>query len=356
MASLYPRKNSPYWWIRLKDAKGKWQSKPTPYRRDNPQETKIARARCAANTAEELSATGVTTSEKWESWIENFWETHCKNDDTKEGYKQSWLWLQSYLQEKGISAPRQVTYQIAFDFIQWRIARGGNKKGKPVKKSTALRDIKVLRLLMSHAVRSNMATGNPCFRMRIEREKPKEKEEFTDDQIKLVYAKLPKKEKDWRYVAFRIGLETGCRLSETVIDFKHINLRSKVITFIDKKSNAYPFPLPDSLIPMLKRIKATGAQYTVKLPENASQLFGKFLEGIGLKTHSFHCTRVSFVARLERAGVPLREAMKLVNHASEMVHKIYSRQNVDDVKAYANKVRYPQPGKPSKQRIRKNGT
>ena len=62
MASLYPRKNSPYWWIRFKDPSGKWQSKPTPYRRDNPQQTKIARARCAANTAEELSATGVTNS------------------------------------------------------------------------------------------------------------------------------------------------------------------------------------------------------------------------------------------------------------------------------------------------------
>jgi integrase len=342
MACLYSRENSPFWYIRFKDAEGKWKSKPTTYRRDNPQETKEARARCAVNTAQELSSKGVTVDEKWDSWITGFFSTHCKNPVTRQGYDQSWLWLRSYLQEVQVSVPSQLTYQHAFGYIKWRMARGGF--GKKVKQSTALRDIKVLRLLMSHAVRTGMASGNPCLRMGIARVAPKEKEEFTDEQIAKVYSKLPKKEKDWRYVSFRIALETGCRLSETEIEFRHINFDRKTITFIDPKGGKpYVAPLPDSLIPMLLKIKKSKATHTLRLNQNSSTQFSNFLRKIGLKTHSFHCTRVTFVTRLARAGVPLREAMKMVNHSSETVHKIYSRLNADDLKPYVNVVRFPQP-------------
>lgn len=342
MASLYARKNSPYWYIRFKDIEGKWKSKPTTYRRDDPQQTKIARARCAANTADELGAKGISKDEKWDSWITDFFSTHCKNETTRNGYDQSWLWLRSYLKEINVSAPRQLTYQHAFNYIKWRMARGG--RGSKIKQSTALRDIKVLRLLMSHAVRAGMAPGNPCLRMGIQRIAPKEKQEFTDEQIAKIYSKLRKKEKDWRYVAFRIALETGCRLSETQIEFRHINFERKTITFVDPKGGKpYSTPLPDSLIPMLKKLKATKKKYTLELTPNSSTQFSNFLRRIGLKTHSFHCTRVTFITRLGRAGVPLREAMKMVNHSTETVHKIYSRLNVDDVKPYANAVQFPQP-------------
>lgn len=342
MASLYPRKNSPFWWIRFKDAQGKWQSKPTEYRRDDPQQTKVARARCAANTAEELGARRVTPNEKWGSWVGDFFGTHCKNQQTLRGYEQSWLWLNSYLEEQRVSTPSQLTYQHAFDFIQWRVARGGNKQ--KIKTSTALRDLKVLRLLMAHAVRTGMAPANPCLRMGVPRGAPKEKQEFTDDQIAQIYSKLPRKDKDWRFVAFRIALETGCRLSETQIDFANVDFKRKTIEFVYQNgAKPYSVPLPNSLIAMLKKIKASKARYTVVLPKNASTQFSNFLRRIRLKTHSFHCTRVTYITRLARAGVPLREAMKLVDHSSEMVHKIYSRLNVDDVKAFANRVQFPQP-------------
>ena len=117
MACLYSRENSPFWYIRFKDAEGKWKSKPTTYRRDNPQETKEARARCAVNTAQELSSKGVTVDEKWDSWITGFFATHCKNPVTRQGYDQSWLWLRSYLQEVQVSVPSQLTYQHAFGYI-----------------------------------------------------------------------------------------------------------------------------------------------------------------------------------------------------------------------------------------------
>jgi hypothetical protein len=42
MASLYKRNNSPYWWIKFKDAAGKTRQKSTGYRYAVPAQTKKA--------------------------------------------------------------------------------------------------------------------------------------------------------------------------------------------------------------------------------------------------------------------------------------------------------------------------
>lgn len=342
MASLYTRRNSPYWWVRFKDTAGRWKSKSTEYRREDPQQTKQARARCAANTAQELGIRRAAPNEKWDHWVSNYLDIHCRNPLTRQGYEQSWLWLRSYLEEIAVHRPAQLTYQHAYAYIAWRMKRGGNKK--KIRQSTALRDIKLLRLLMTYAVRAGMAAGNPCLRMGIRREPSKEKKEFDDNQIRHIYRHLPQKEKDWRYVAFRIALETGCRLSETEIAFEDVDFARQTITFPDPKGGRpYTVPLPDSLAPMLKKIKATGAKCTVNIDKKSSTRFSNFFLRIGLKSHSFHCTRVTFVSRLARAGVPLREAMRMVNHASETVHKIYLRLGVEDVQPWANRVKFPQP-------------
>jgi hypothetical protein len=54
----------------------------------------------------------------------------------------------------------------------------------------------------------------------------------------------------------------------------------------------------------------------------------------------FHCLRVSYVNRLRRAGVPREVAMRLVNHASELIHKIYQREKVEDVAQWRDIVQF----------------
>ncbi|HRZ37773.1 MAG TPA: hypothetical protein P5534_15600, partial [Candidatus Paceibacterota bacterium] len=55
----------------------------------------------------------------------------------------------------------------------------------------------------------------------------------------------------------------------------------------------------------------------------------------------FHCLRVTYVNRLRRAGVPREVAMRLVNHASELVHRVYQRERVEDVVKWRDAVRFP---------------
>jgi len=342
MASLKQRPNSPFYYIQFKDAHGKWKTTWTKYRIGVPQDDKDARAHCAHQTAHEKSLRAANPTEKWDEWVSNFFRTRCSNPVTRGGYEQSWGWLRSYLEEIEVNVPSQLTHVHCFNYIQWRLTHGVTER--KIKQSTALRDIKVLRLLMNHAVRNQWASGNPCLRMGIRREPPKEKEEFTDEQIEKIFAKLPQKEKDWRYVAFRIALETGCRLGETEIDFRNIDFKRKTITFVDPKGGKpYTTILPDSLIPMLEKVRVTKAKQSVTLPVNASTRFSNFLRKIGLKSHSFHCTRVTFITRCHRQGIEASKVMRMVNHSSETVHKIYQRLNADDLKPFANLVQFPQP-------------
>jgi hypothetical protein len=77
MASLKPRKDSPYYYIQFKDPQGKWKTKKTNYLVGVPQHEKEARAHCAYQTAHEKSVRGVKPTEKWEEWVSPFFRTHA---------------------------------------------------------------------------------------------------------------------------------------------------------------------------------------------------------------------------------------------------------------------------------------
>jgi integrase len=67
------------------------------------------------------------------------------------------------------------------------------------------------------------------------------------------------------------------------------------------------------------------------------EFFGK----IGMPGIYFHCTRVTFVTWCHRQGIPENVIMKLVNHASTEIHRIYQRLNVVDVQAWRDRVADP---------------
>jgi integrase len=347
MANKYKRDRSPFWWIRFKDASGKYKDISSKLRWDNPQETKECDARLTLTNAEENRPSN--KSELWESWVDDFFETGVPNEGTREGYRQSWSWLRSYLIERGIKTPREVTYKLGFDFIAWRKKHGIKKVTAD---TTAFRDLKVLRKLMNHAVRLELATGNPLNQMGLARPEHKKKEEFTDSHLEQLYKAFSKycTESDWRYVAFRIASETGVRLMETQIEWRDVDFKNNTI-FIrrPKRSNgkdkSYTTILPTALRPLLGRLKARakGSKYVLTLPKNASQLFTNFMKGEAkLPDHSFHCSRVTFNARLERnKDISGRVAMQALNHTSPSVHAVYSRPSVEDLRQIDGKVLYP---------------
>ena len=69
--------------------------------------------------------------------------------------------------------------------------------------------------------------------------------------------------------------------------------------------------------------------------------FFKQNDELNLPHLCFHCTRVTFVTRAQSRAFPQSKMMKLVNHASDEIHRVYQRLVVADVRAELNAIRIP---------------
>jgi len=53
---------------------------------------------------------------------------------------------------------------------------------------------------------------------------------------------------------------------------------------------------------------------------------------------TFHCTRVTFITRMHCKGVRADIVMRMVNHASELIHRIYKREKVEALLPYKDEI------------------
>ena len=343
MASLYRKKDSPYWWIQFTNAEGQRRNKSTGLRTDDPTETVKARALRAQLEAKELErGAGEVRGGSWDQWVPQYLERHCQSPLTLRRYRGVWAWLSVWLQENRYHSPRAITYRNAIEYIEWR-TKQKKRSGKKAKRNTAVMELKILSMIMGEAVRLGHADANPLVSLKIRRDKPAKKPEMTDEEIREIHAAL-KAEPEWMQVCFEIALHTGCRLRETRIPLECIDFNENKITFPSPKGGedrAFSIPMPTALRPLLQEICKSKQRATLEFPFQPSRRWQQFFIKIGKPHLCFHCLRVTYVNRLRRAGVPREAAMRLVNHASELVHQIYQREKVDDVAQWRDAVEFP---------------
>jgi len=342
MASIYRKQNSPFWFIQFIDGNGKRRNKSTEFRADDPGETVQARTLRAQLEAKELSRTAGALGGGWDTWVPSFLERHCESPLTHERYLDAWKWLAFWLQNRRFHSPRDITYRNALEYIDWRTSYK-KKTGKTAGRNTAIMELKVLAMLMGEAVRLGHADANPLVSLKLRRDKAAKKPELTDDEIVLVRDALCE-EPEWMQVAFEIALHTGCRLRETRIPLSCIDFAEKKITFPSPKGGedrAFSIPTPTALQPMFERMRSTKTQFTLDFPFQPSRRWQQLFIKLKKAHLCFHCLRVTYVNRLRRAGVPRDAVMRLVNHASELVHRVYQREKVEDVAQWRDAVSFP---------------
>jgi integrase len=342
MAYLYPKQKSPFWYIQFVDSDGRKRDKSTGLRVNDPNDTVKAKALRAELEAKEYRSAPTVNSDSWDTWVDKFFKRHCKSERTLERYQGSWKWISLWLLHHHLHSPRQISYKIGLEYLDWRTAFK-KRTGKTAGRNTAIMELKLLALLMGEAVRLGHADANPLVRLKIQKDKSAKKPELTDQEIIEIDAAL-KQEPEWMQISFQIGLNTGCRLRETRIPLPCVNFSENKITFPDPKGGeerAFSIPMPSALKPLLMQLKAAGKKYTVEFPFQPSRRWQEFFIKIK-KTHlCFHCLRVTYINRLRRAGVPREDAMRLVNHASELVHEVYQREKVEDVMQWCDAVKFP---------------
>jgi integrase len=342
MAYLYRKNRSPFWYVVYFDADQKERHRSTGLRADDPNDTAKAKGLRAELEAKEHRRAPVQNWENWDTWVPNFLKRHCESPRTHERYLDAWKWVAFWLQNRRFHSPKDITYRNALEYIDWRTSHK-KKTGKTVGRNTAIIELKVLAMLMGEAVRLGHADANPLVSLKLRRDKAAKKPEMTDDEIVMIRDAL-REEPEWMQVAFEIAFHTGCRLRETRIPLNCIDFAEKKITFPSPKGGedrAFSIPMPSALQPMFEGMRRTRKAFTLDFPFQPSRRWQQLFIKIKKPHLCFHCLRVSYVNRLRRAGVPRDAVMRLVNHASELIHRVYQREKVEDVAQWRDAVSFP---------------
>jgi len=333
MACLIKRDTSPYWLVQYRSAKtGRKTQKSTKCRvKGTAAELRKAQQLCAAlSKRESEECREKVPHDQWEKWVPLFIpERYRGRALTRIRYENAWSALSVYLAEIGVDRPVQLTYEHCVSYPKWRSGRPMAKK-KAAGRNTALLEVKFLGVLMQEAVRRNFASANPCIRLGMKRDKPKEKPELTVEQIRTIRLAL-KTEEAWMRNAFDIAICHGVRLRETDVFMEDVDLQRGVIHFRKTKGDK-PFSaaIHPALLPLFRMLKRKGAERACGLPKNPAKPFYKLFRKLGIDA-SFHSTRVTVASRLARAGIPTSQAMAYVNHSSELIHRTYQRLNPQDL-------------------------
>lgn len=103
--------------------------------------------------------------------------------------------------------------------------------------------------------------------------------------------------------------------------------------------------MPSALRPLFERLKCERRAVTLDSAFQPSRRWHQFFIRVNKPHLCFHCLRVTYVNRLRRAGVSREAEMRLVNHASELIHRIYQREKVKDVRQWCDSVKVPAPAR-----------
>lgn len=353
-ASVYKRDGSPrfsisYW----SPKKQKRIHETTPFLIADPQGKRKALGLANERGKEAAADKSVKGTERWEKWAEGFLRERYKaRPKTLARMLGAWKQWHTFLSEEQIRVPRGLDYNAVLRFIEWRRALK-KPSGRFVTKNTALCDVRAMSVVMREAMRRNFAETNHCEKLGITKDPAKKKPEMTDGEIARIREAL-RTRPEWMRVSFEIAIHQGCRLSETSAPLSAIDFERNTITFAAKgrrgEKHIFTTQLHPALWPLLETLAQRKLELTCELPRMAAKEWHMFFREIKLDHLCFHCTRVTVITRMARAGVPISQAMAFVGHASETIHHIYQRLATSDLGravaavSYGGDARLQNPG------------
>lgn len=352
MASLHRDAKSPFWYLRHKDADGKWKSRATPYRHAIAAETRKARQLEADTTATERANTS-RTSPAWKTWVPQWIASHFTTPLTRNRVEVIWSAIEAFLTEKDLRHPALVERQHCFAYFEWR--KTSRKRKAPTHHNTILLELKYLAQILSEAKARGYISENPARSLGIKKIAAKQKAALTDEQIIELQAELERRDKEaeaagekpWMSRCFKIALCHGVRLRETQVPMSDVNLSENVIVF-NKTKGGKPFGaiIHPALRPDLERWKASGDEFTCELPSQAPRMFHRIFKHLGIPS-SFHATRVTVATRMAIGGIDERIAKLYLNHSSSLVHSIYVKLRPEHAAGVSATLVYPGHNAPS---------
>jgi len=345
MAWLFQRPKSPFWYIGYRASTGK-PAKSTRLRWDDPAQTREANDLLRQANADEAALS--RDRDRFSVWVPELIQVrYGKHPANFKAYTNRWKALAAFLTPRKILYPRELTGEAAWLYVLWRTSPAKREGGiRRASRNTALEEVKFLRMLMRHAIAMGFANRNPIDGIRIPWEDPKEKPEIEPDHLPVIMEAL-KQQPEWMSIMFRIAWHTGCRLSDTRLLLRNVDLHRKLIHFPEPKGRKpFTVPLPPPLIPLFTELKREPLRKYAFDPDCTmhcvSARWIHFFRKLGMN-YCFHSTRVSFISRCIRAGIPENVVLRLVNHCGVLVNRLYQRHRVDDLRSAVASIHAHEP-------------
>jgi len=231
--------------------------------------------------------------------------------------------LTAFFLKFGIRSPRQITYEKACAFVPWRIT--GGKDGKdipPVSVNTAWERFMFLRVLMAEAVHRGFCEFNVTRDVKTKRQPSAQKNEITVEDEAIIEAKL-KKKPEWMRESWLILMRQGCRVTETPVPMERVDTDAMTITFRIKGGRLHTASLHPDLLPLVAKARKQVRPTLIVPPKSFGCCWNVFFIRAALP-YSIHCTRVTVITRLIRAGHPVAMVSNFVGHTQE-VDRIYQK-------------------------------
>lgn len=349
----YPRKDSPYTWIKYYDpVSGIRRQENTKLRPTDPDYKRKLARKIHAIEGRLINAEAAAGGEAWHLWVPQWLKSRYQGRPASYiKYIGQWRFLSRYLSQKELASPRMFRREDTFDYIEWRRSKRKEKSKRFPALNTALADIKTLGMILREAKRRGFCDEDVTKRHGIPREEPEEKPECTDEEIEAVRRGLEKKPQ-WMTVAWEIALGTGLRHRDSRIHRDWLNYTNHDIKIPNPKGGkkrAFTHTASNEMIQYLKQVFSDGRQWAWDIPKKQEGFTGlewsKFFREIGLAHLDFHCTRVTYISRGERNGIPEGVMCMQVNHADVLIHRIYRRAPNAERRRFANAVKMPAPPK-----------
>ena len=338
MAHLKPRKKTPNWVLCARDPiTGKWTEETLPLRRDSKTDTAKAQAIARKATSRERASKPLLNAQ-FAQWVDAFVENYYGNPNTLKRSQYYWNNIWQFLSERKLTHPHQIKYEHADEYLTQRKRSGACH-------NTARQELKFFSFIMQEALRREYTTSNPLALAKIPKQASKEKTDLNVVQLKAIRKKFKTKPL-WMQTVLEICAHLGCRFSEAAFSKHDVDFRTNLIWFTDSKRRPtdprkrYNVYLPPPLKKYLSKLFKTQELTVRSLSREQNRQFNKAMAQVvpGATSHSL---RVAFITRCQREGLTEAQSMKLVNHSNQLVHKIYSKLNTDDLKAAAKRVPPP---------------
>ncbi|HEY1171092.1 MAG TPA: site-specific integrase [Verrucomicrobiae bacterium] len=348
MASLFHR--GKIFWIKYNGGASKPIRKSLHLRIDRPKHVQTAEQLLIQYQAKEAKIKANTgADDEWESWVPGFIINREISETTKITYRSLWTTILTFLHERKINCPAELTYNDCSSYLDWRTNQV--VKDRKVNLNTAMGEMTLLHGIMEEAIVREFAHMNPAQNLLKRRGKRRPKRmkapELSDVVINDHRERL-KKYPQWMQDQFEIGLHTGFRPSETDFPLATINFEKHTLSFTRRKpERVQVIPYNPALDPIFKRMIANKQTNTLdttsnhgKLRPNWSLNWLYYSRKEGVK-FLFKSLRVTFITRGRRAGVDRATMMQLVGHNSTEVHEIYNRYLDEDVRHALDKITLP---------------